>query len=91
MRTGSAGTGLLAVLATFTVTPAGVQAQAGSGYAVCLRVYGPVGYNECNYTSMAQCKASASGRPADCYPNAFAAEPAMPTGRTYRQRGVGDG
>jgi hypothetical protein len=77
--------GLLALLATSTVLPAGGQAQGGSGYAVCLRVYGPVGYDECNYTSMAQCKASASGRPADCYPNSFAAEPAMPTRRTFRR------
>lgn len=80
MNTRLAVTGLLAVPATSTMAPAAVQAQ-GSSYPVRLRVYGPVGYDECNYTSIAQCKASASGRPADCYPNAFAAAPATPTGR----------
>jgi hypothetical protein len=88
MRTGLAVTGLLAVLATSTMGPAAVQAQGGNSYAVCLRVYGPVGYDECNYTSMAQCKASASGRPAGCYPNAYAAAaaPAIPPGRVRHTR-----
>lgn len=76
--------GLLSAVATSTIAPVTAHAQ-GSSYPVCLRVYGPVGYDECNYTSMAQCKASASGRPADCYPNAFAAAPATPKGRAYRR------
>jgi hypothetical protein len=86
MRKASAIFGLLAISAISAV--ATVPAQAGSDYPVCLRVYGPATYNECAYTSIAQCKASASGRAAECYPNAFAADiPAAP-GRHYRRHGA---
>jgi hypothetical protein len=75
--------GLLAISAISAVEPV----QAGYDYPVCLRVYGPANYNECNYTSMAQCRATASGRAAQCYPNVFAAYPApVPGGRAYRPR-----
>ena len=86
MRSASAMLGLLAISAISAVGTA--PAQAGYDYPVCLRVYGAHTYNECAYTSMAQCKASASGRAAECYPNAFAGYPApVPGGRAYRQRG----
>jgi hypothetical protein len=86
MRTASAMLGLLAISAISAVGPA--PAQAGYDYPVCLRVYGPASYNECSYTSIAQCKATASGRAAECYPNAFAAYPEpAPGGRAYRRRG----
>ncbi len=87
MRSASAMLGLLAISAISAVGTA--PAQAGYDYPVCLRVYGPATYNECAYATIAQCKASASGRAAECYPNAFAAypEPAL-GGRTYRRRGV---
>jgi hypothetical protein len=81
MRNASAMLGLLAISAISAL--ATVPAQAGYDYPVCLRVYGPASYNECSYTSIAQCKATASGRAAECYPNAFAAAPA-PGGRAYR-------
>ena len=71
MRNASAMLGLLAISAISAVGAA--PAQAGYDYPVCLRVYGPASYNECSYTSIAQCKATASGRAAECYPNAFAA------------------
>jgi hypothetical protein len=76
---------ILGLLAIGAIAAAGTApAQAGYDYPVCLRVYGPATYNECSYTSIAQCKASASGRAAECYPNAFAAAPA---GRVYRRHG----
>lgn len=85
MRMVSALTGFLAVSAISAIAPIPAQAQPDTGYAVCLRVYGPATYNECNYSSMAQCKASASGRAAECYPNAFAAGPMYaPPGRVRR-------
>jgi hypothetical protein len=85
MRSASAMLGLLAISAISAAAPA----QAGYDYPVCLRVYGPATYNECNYTTMAQCKATASGRAAECYPNVFAAYPAPAQGgRAYRQRRV---
>ncbi|HEV7878825.1 DUF3551 domain-containing protein [Bradyrhizobium sp.] len=87
MRNASAMLGLLAISAISAVGAA--PAQAGYDYPVCLRVYGPATYNECTYTSMAQCKATASGRAAECYPNVFAAYPGpAPGGRAYRQRGA---
>jgi hypothetical protein len=87
MRTASAVLGLLAISAMSAMAPA--TARADYDYPVCVRVYGPASYNECRYTSMAQCQATASGRAAECYPNAFAAYPAPgPGGRAHRQRGV---
>jgi hypothetical protein len=77
---------MLGLLAISAISALGT-APARADYPVCLRVYGPATYNECNYTSMAQCRASASGRAAECYPNAFAAYPAPVPGRAYRQRG----
>ena len=82
MRNVSAMLGLLTISAISALAP--VPAQAGYDYPVCLRVYGPASYNECSYTSIAQCNATASGRAAECYPNAFAAAPA-PAGRSYRR------
>ena len=86
MRNASAMLGLLAISA---ISAAGVvPAQAGD-YPVCLRVYGPATYNECSYYTIAQCMASASGRAAECYPNAFANYPApAPAGRAYRRHGA---
>jgi len=83
MRITSAVTALLAVPAVLALAP--IPAQAQTGYAVCLRVFGPATYTECNYTSMAQCKATASGRSAECYPNVFAATPLYAPRRGYRR------
>ncbi|HEY0327854.1 MAG TPA: DUF3551 domain-containing protein [Rhodopseudomonas sp.] len=47
-------------------------------YPVCLRVYQTYVdyYDECAYTSIPQCQASASGRAAQCLENPFYAAPA---------------
>ena len=85
MRKASAMLGLLAISA---ISAAGI-APAQADYPVCMRVYGPATYNECSYYTIAQCKASASGRAAECYPNAFATYPApAPAGRAYRRHGA---
>jgi hypothetical protein len=85
MRNASAMLGLLAISAIAAVGT--VPAQAGYNYPVCLRVYGPASYNECTYTTLAQCQATASGRAAECYPNSFYAEaPAAPWGRKHQRR-----
>ena len=86
MRIASAVTALVALPAVLAIAP--IPAQAQTGYPVCLRVYGPATYNECSYTSMAQCKATASGRAAECYPNAFAADISAPPDRKYRRHGT---
>ena len=61
----------LATGAAALATPARAQTY-GSDYPVCLHVYGPeISYYECSYTSLAQCKASASGRAAQCEINPY--------------------
>jgi hypothetical protein len=62
--------GLLATGMILACNGASAQTYAPD-YPVCLKVYGPATYNECRYTSIAQCNASASGRAAQCYPNPF--------------------
>jgi Protein of unknown function (DUF3551) len=65
----------LAILA-FAAASASAAAHAQSYdpyYPVCLKVYGPLNYNECRYTSLAQCQLSASGRAAQCVVNPYAA------------------
>ena len=87
MRSASAMLGLLAISA---ISAAGsAPAQAGYDYPVCLRVYGPATYDECAYTTLAQCQATASGRAAECYPNAFYADGATASpGRRHRHHGA---
>jgi hypothetical protein len=78
----------LMILAIAAAGPAAAQTY-DPHYPVCLRVYGPATYNECTYTSIAQCQATASGRAAECYPNAFYANAAIaPPGRRHRHYGA---
>ena len=79
----------LAILAIGTIaTAAPARAQAWDpNYPVCLQVYGPISYNECRYSSLAQCAATASGRAAQCIVNPFFARVEGPSGCPYgRQR-----
>jgi hypothetical protein len=78
----------LTILAIAAAGPAAAQTY-DPRYPVCLRVYGPATYNECTYTSLAQCQATASGRAAECYPNAFYANAAIaPPGRRHQHYGA---
>jgi hypothetical protein len=66
----------LAILAIGALTVAApAQAQTYSpDYPVCLHFYGPNIYNDCRYTTMAQCNASASGLAGQCRVNPFLAD-----------------
>jgi hypothetical protein len=77
-----------AILAIGTISAAATaNAQTyGGGYPVCLHVYGPITYYECNYTSIPQCNASASGRSAQCVVNPYFASAYQD--RSVRRRGV---
>jgi len=60
-------------------------------YPVCLKIYpnawgGGGEYNECTYTSMAQCQASASGRAAMCVINPYYAPQYRTPPDQYRRR-----
>lgn len=61
---------MIALVTAFTATPASAQTYA-PGYPVCLHVYGRVGYFDCRYTSIAQCKMSATGISAGCDVNPY--------------------
>jgi hypothetical protein len=74
----------LAMAAVWTAAPAAAQTY-GSDYPVCLQVFGISSYTECNYTSLAQCAGSASGRSAQCVVNPYFANAQVPAGRAYRR------
>jgi Protein of unknown function (DUF3551) len=78
---------ILAVLIS-AISP--VRAQAfDPEYQVCLQVFGPLSYNDCRFTSLAQCAPSASGRAAQCIVNPYFAnayqEPPVRHRRRHRQ------
>jgi uncharacterized protein DUF3551 len=68
-------------------TPALAQTYAPP-YPVCLHVYGRVTYYECAYTSLPQCNAAASGRPAQCVVNPYLASAGFNTPRQWRRHNV---
>lgn len=53
-------------------------AHADIDYPVCLHVYGPVTYDDCRYTTLAQCAPAAVGRSAQCMINPFYAVTTTP-------------
>ena len=61
-----------AIAAVSTATPTMAQTYDPK-YPVCLQIYRAMVdyYFECNYTSMAQCQISASGRSAQCIVNPY--------------------
>ncbi len=70
---------ILTAAAVAVTIPAQAQTY-DPDYPVCMQVYGRVGYIDCRYTSLPQCKATASGRSAECiinpyYPNPRAKPP----------------
>ena len=83
----------LAMLATATMFAAPARAQSyDPSYPVCLKVYsggrGGGEYNECRYTSLAQCNASASGRSAMCMINPWYADAPSRRRSSRRQQRV---
>jgi hypothetical protein len=63
----------LAILAIGTVSASGPAAAQtyNPNYPVCMRVYGPITYNDCSFISLTQCSWSASGRAAQCLINPY--------------------
>ena len=77
---------ILAVGAVCLVQPAKAQTY-DRNYPVCMQVFGDPTYFECRYTSIAQCKGSASGRGAECVVNPYFANAAEPVSPAHgRQR-----
>ena len=73
---------ILAIAAGSVAAPATAQ-TFDPRYPVCMHVYGDPTYYECQYMTMANCMATASGRPAQCIVN-----PAWPMGPGRRSRGA---
>lgn len=74
------------VLAVVVMLSASARAQTyDPSYPVCLQVYGFDGtYISCGYTSMDQCRLSASGRAALCFVNPYFSTASV-RARTYRR------
>ncbi|HXH47716.1 MAG TPA: DUF3551 domain-containing protein [Bradyrhizobium sp.] len=62
---------------------AGAQTYDPS-YPVCMQIYGPVGYFDCRYGALEQCRDLAAGRSASCIVN-----PYFPTKDPARRRRSG--
>jgi uncharacterized protein DUF3551 len=78
---------ILTIGTALTSAPASAQTY-DPAYPVCIQTYGRNGNSiECGYTSLAQCKASASGRAAQCIVNPYFARPQAEPGLRPR-RGV---
>ena len=74
---------VLAIVMTLAAAPAQAQTY-DPNYPICLQTFGRSGNTiSCGYTSMDQCRTSASSRPAQCVVNPYFAG-ASP-GRTRRQ------
>jgi hypothetical protein len=71
--------------AVLTLAAAPAQAQTyDPNYPICLQTFGRSGnYIACGYTSIEQCRLTASGRPAQCITNPYYA--GANSGRTRRQ------
>ncbi|QOG17727.1 MULTISPECIES: DUF3551 domain-containing protein [Bradyrhizobium] len=73
---------LVAISALFMSTPARAQTYDPS-YPVCMQIYGQVGYFDCRYASLEQCKFLAVGRSASCVVNPYFTQ-AKPARRSRR-------
>jgi hypothetical protein len=83
----------IAALAILIMATVGVlepaQAQTyDPAYPVCLHVFRPWEYYECGYTSLEQCKQSASARAAMCEINPYYASGQRPSKPGRRPRPV---
>ena len=61
---------LVAIGVAVASVPARAQTYDPS-YPVCMQIYGPVGYFDCRYTSLEQCRFLAVGRSASCAVNPY--------------------
>ncbi|MFZ5736829.1 MAG: DUF3551 domain-containing protein [Pseudomonadota bacterium] len=74
------------VLMASLALPAAATAQPYDNYPVCLRIYGPVRYDECRYVSIEQCRPAASGIAGQCVVNPWYQAPAGPNARRAHRR-----
>jgi Protein of unknown function (DUF3551) len=78
---------ILAFAAIPAVAPAAAQ-RYDPHYPVCLQRWGQSGFTaiDCSYTSLEQCRMTASGLSATCYDNPYRPQARQPSpGRAHRQ------
>jgi hypothetical protein len=76
---------ILIIAAVMPAAPARSQVY-DPAHPVCLQTYGiGGGYIGCDYSSLAQCNATASGRAAQCIANPYFAGARAPAGPNYRR------
>ena len=76
---------ILAIGAASAAAPAQAQTY-DPNFPVCLHVFGRVVYYDCTYYTLPQCKASASGRTAQCVINPYFAHTSQgPSARRYKR------
>jgi hypothetical protein len=80
----SAALALAAAGALLASAPVCAQTYDPS-YPVCMHIYGPVGYFDCRYTSLEQCRFLAVGRAAACDANPYFAPKKLP--RRWKRTG----
>ena len=79
------GTWLTLVATGLLLASAPARAQTyDPSYPVCMQIYGQVGYFDCSYNSLEQCRFLAVGRSASCVVNPYFAprRPARPSRRS---------
>ena len=78
---------ILATIAVLTAAPARAQTYGGNA-PICLHqwYWGGGDTYYCEYSSMAQCQATASGLPAQCVTNPYFVNAPVPREPAYRQR-----
>ncbi|WFU76769.1 MULTISPECIES: DUF3551 domain-containing protein [unclassified Bradyrhizobium] len=64
----------LAAIGTLLVSAHARAQTYDPSYPVCMQIYGQVGYFDCRYTSLEQCKFLAVGRSASCVVNPYFAQ-----------------
>ena len=79
------------VLAIFAIGAASIVPAAAQtydpAYPVCLQAYGLAGNNiDCSYTSLPQCRATASGLSAQCVINPYFVRAQVPAGYRRHER-----
>ena len=76
----------VALLVTGMLLASAAHAQTyDPRFPVCMQIYGPVGYADCRYATLEQCRYLAVGRSATCIANPYFALK-QPKGRSRPRR-----